>query len=184
MVSSEFSWINQDSAAVDTSGKAVILSRGPGGADSLRLRAKAISLPAPYQVTAVVVADVPFENYASAGIWIGESGLTPKVHTLVCGVSTQPAFRGYRFSTPVNYAGNSDFTAQRTSFHAPVWLRIRNDNTNLILSASHNGKVFQQLASVLKNVFLANISQWGIVVNPGTATVNMVSMTVLSWQEE
>lgn len=178
MISSQFSWINQDSAAVDTSSKAVILSRAAGGADALRCRGRTISLTAPYQVTAILLPHIPAENYASGGIWIGDSAAAPKMHTIVPSSSqNNPALRGYRFNSPTSYAGASDFAeVRRAAFGPPLWLRFKNDGTNLISSASDNGIVFQQLVSQSKTAWLANISQWGIGIN-STTTTSPVAIT-------
>lgn len=189
MIDSQFSWINQDSASVSTAGKAVTLRRAPGGADALRMRVKSIGLAPPYQVTAIVLFDFSNENFAGGGIWIGESGATPKMLLNSPGMNTTGntgiAIRGYRFSSPTSFSGTNDYSMWRISVTGhPVWLRIRDDGTNIIRYASLSGVAWHQMHSMARLSYLVNVSQWGIGINTVSATACDVVMTVLSWKEE
>jgi hypothetical protein len=188
MINSQFAWINQDSASIDTTGKAVTLRRTAGGGDTFRTRVKSIGRTAPYQVTAIIIFDMPNENYAGGGIWIGESGATPKMLLNSPGMNTGgtgTGIRNYRFSSPTAYSGTNDFTMYRASVSGhPVWLRIRDDGTNIIRSASFTGIAWHQMHSLGRTAYLANVSQWGIGLNTVAATSSDIVMTVLSWKEE
>jgi hypothetical protein len=190
MVNADFSWINQDSSVISALGKTSYYYRAGGGSDTIRWRAKTISLTPPYQVTAQIFPEIFATGAPMAGIWIGESGSTPKVHTHLATYNGNYAWRSYKWTTPTSFAGSltyTDNTIFAPVFGMKIWMRIKHDGVNLIFSVSHNGNQFYPLNSstVGATSFLSNVSQWGVVLNSVNApTANLVGQLVYSWLEE
>lgn len=178
---SAFSWINQDSATTSSAGGVTYLSRAGGGSDWMRMRAKNVPGSTPYSVVCAFIPHVAEENYGAVGIWIGESGSTPRAHTVVYSFNGSRAIRGYLFSSPTSYGGSNLFTYP-LDHPGPTFFKIRNDGTNLVFSYSVDGINFVQLASAARLSFLTNVSQWGVHLD----TLNCawpVGMSILSWAE-
>jgi hypothetical protein len=179
---SQFTWINQTSGSVSgsvsTTNGGIFLRAPAVGGENWRLRAKAVPGSTPYQVTAAFVYYAPNTAFPAAGIWIGDSGTTPKFYAFV---RTMGAIKLYRYTSPTAFSA-TDLTHDDQLQGAVTFLRIANDGTNLVFSVSADGQNFEPVSSISKTAFLTAPSQWGICTNAGQAT-NAANLTLLSWAE-
>ena len=182
MANGSFSWSNQDSASVTVTNRVVRLSKAGGGGDALRCRLASVPGATPYSVTATVLLDFPAQNYASAGLCITDG---TKLCTVVASYNSGEAFRGYKFNSTTSYSASNAFSYYRAGLCAmkPVYLRMRNDGTNLILSFSLDGSNYFIAQTAGVNAFIAGApTTWGLCLNTtGLGSDETVAMSVLGW---
>ncbi len=183
MANGSFSWSNQDSAVVTVTNRVVRLSRVAGGSDYLRCRLTSVPGSTPYEVTAAVLVDFPAANYSSAGICITDG---TKLCTIVASYNGGEGIRGYKFNSTTSYSGSNSFASLRSGLCAlkPLYLRMRNDGTNLILSYSLDGDNYFIAQTAAVNAFISGTpTTWGICVNSvGVgSTETAIEMSVLGW---
>lgn len=185
-----WSWENQGTASVVTTGSAIYLSRASVGAsDSVSLYKKAVPsrVGGTWKVTAAILPQLLASQYSTAGLWVRESvtgRLTSFVWTFNNGISTaMPGLFVGNYTNTTTYAGSSSLSVPGATYAAgPVrWMRITDDNTNLLFQSSLDGQNFITLASVARASFLTTgADEVGIGVNPNSADS---AMTLLSWKE-
>ena len=77
---SNFTWINQDSATTSSSYGPIVFTRAGGGTDCVRARVRTIPYSTPRRLTCCFVPATIQANTNSVGIFIADSGTTPKMH--------------------------------------------------------------------------------------------------------
>jgi hypothetical protein len=195
IVDASYSWVNQGSATIDITHGGEILSVPAGaGSDALRLRVKSIPA-APYTVTVACIPLFPFpSNFNACGIALRDSGSSKIITFGLSSDSTQWAtsqvlsiikwtnattFSAFYTPTPTVAASYAALTPYQMG--PCLWLRIRDDNTNRVLSISSDGETFHQLHTVGRTDFITP-DQIGFFVNQQNATYG-VKLNVLSWTE-
>ena len=151
------------------------------GGENWRLLASTASLPGtPYNLTIAMQIQQPTSgSYATAGIWIGDSGATPKAQ--FWGPVTNDAgnvqLATYRMNSPTSYSGATSFAALNTMLIGPMlWLRLRDTGVNLEYYYSMNGQNWILAGSNSRTAFLTSPAQWGASLNAATSDVDAQSM--------
>ncbi len=178
---STFSWVNQDTATVSTTNRVVTLTQACGGGDSLRCRRVAVPGSTPYTLTAAVNVHYPQENYASCGLFISDG---TKFETLSPSMNSGEGIRFYRFSTYSSYSSLPN-TFFRSGFNGmnPLFLKIQNNGTNIIMSMSFDGFTYKQVNSHPKTEFLGSATHVGFYVDGfGANSSDNIYISVLSWE--
>jgi hypothetical protein len=195
IVDASYSWVNQGSATIDiTHGGAILSVPAGAGSDALRLRVKSIPA-APYTVTVAFIPLFPFpSNFNACGIALRDSGSGKIITFGLSSDSTQWAtsqvlsiikwtnattFSAFYTPTPTVAASYAALTPYQMG--PCLWLRIRDDNSNRVLSISSDGETFHQLHTVGRTDFITP-DQIGFFVNQQNASYG-VKINILSWTE-
>lgn len=187
-----FAWVNQGSATVTTTDGGVYLT-GPGSSgDDVHIRVQDVSFVAPtsppYVVTAAFIPLLYPEDTTDCGLIFRASGTGEFIYFRIIydtGASTKNdlSISLDKYDSPTVF--NSNYTVRSaSSIRGPIiWLRIQDNNTNLIWSISNDGKNFHQFDSRSRTDFLASgPNQIGYAVNSTTLT-GSTAMTLLSWEK-
>ncbi len=164
LVASDFTWVNQGTATV-TDQAGTIIMRAPATSGGDQLRIQAIATPsAPYTYTAAVQT-VSFRSGAGGSTPIFGMGLRDSSNgKMVVFMILNDTDTGWRLQ--ITYLDNettfSSSPVSRDNYtvigHA-LWLRVTNDNTNLLFSISCDGLEWIQVASVGKTAHTAALNQ-------------------------
>jgi hypothetical protein len=151
-VTADFAWINQGTAAVDDSRGFTRFSL-PSASTSLRIRKKAAPAT-PYQVDMMMEYE---DNSGSkyGGLIFRDGG--GKLHTFHC-IPTTNNCQIVNFSDPTTFSSNPGNTTLRGSIVGtlqPIWMRIRDDGTNLKFTASRDGRNYFTEMSISRTSFMA-----------------------------
>lgn len=184
---SGWSWVNQGSASV-TQGKGIVFLAVPG-AGGTNVRGRVTSAPAaPYVITAAVMPSLPGGTHAFAGIGFRESssGKIFDLHIYNNGGGTQEVIRVVKWTNETTVSTvpvARGVVAQR----GPVWLRIEDNNTNVIFSTSPDGVNWIQLFSEARGSFMSGgggPTQVGLFAEiEDTSTVGGLAASYLSWEQ-
>lgn len=173
------SYLNESSGSVtathSTSTKALLLEAPAVSGEHWRL-ASFGALPGgtSYSLT---VGLLPFSvqgNIPTVGMWVGDSGTTPKLqfHGVYNG-SSEAGFAGYQLTNPTTYSGGSAYQRYPVLFGAAVFLRITRNGGNFEFYVSSSGRsaewVLVHSGSI--TAFLASPAQWGVSVNSANVYV-------------
>lgn len=178
-----FSWINQGSAALDTTRGLLVLSEAGSGTENVRMRVK--TAPAtPYVITTRLDILMFNKNYMRAGICFRQSS-DGKIQTFgMIGTSASPPIAiitSSKWTSPTAFS--ADYVAI-TPVGLPRWWRIADDGSNRICSVSMDGYNWVVIHSVGRTDFLT-ANQVGFFIVPyniGGGTFGVVN-TVHSWLE-
>lgn len=168
---SAWSWINQGSAAVTQSGGIVFLSAGSSAANNLRIR-KTTAPAAPYTLTTALLPALfagASSGFAGGGLCFRQS-TTGKVITfqLYAVGATRPNVYVERWTSATVFSATS--TNNACAMGSPVWLRIADDNTNLVFSASGDSVNWVTINSQARGTFMTvsggvtGPDEYGIIV--------------------
>jgi hypothetical protein len=181
-VNANFSWVNQGTATVTDYKHSIVLDDvSAGNTHQLRCRAKAIP-STPYTVDAAFLwcADVR-QSYPGVGLFWRDSssGRLVTFWLLLTGGGITISFD--KFTNPTTYSsGYMNAAAYQRTF-GPIWLRIKDDNTNFSVWIGANGKDWIQVDSNRSRTdFLASPDQIGFFIDPMNTGANM---TLLHWKE-
>jgi hypothetical protein len=141
-------WLNQvDSTVADTAqGMAITSPAKNVAADALRILKKAAPAT-PYTITAKVKLNAITANFFGVGIGWRDSA-TGKLETLMLDTGTAMRFLTQRFSALNTVASETSY-ATSMAVHE-LWMRIADDGTNRVMSASLDGLNFILLDSTAK----------------------------------
>lgn len=183
--SSGWSWVNQGSAAVDTTNGGIYLnSPAQGNVTDFHLYVRSAPTP-PYVIDTYIKGLLFAKNYLTLGLLWRQSSdgkFVTAHHQFNSNVNTVDAvFSVEKFSGPA--AGAGAYVGQ------PIvemfnWVRIADDNTSRIVSVSIDGQHWHQYHSVSRTDYLT-ANQVGIFAasgNNATPTQD-VALHLLSWYE-
>jgi hypothetical protein len=178
---SSFSWVNQGSATLTTTGNALTLSAPSNvGSDSYRIRSKATPT-APYTLTVALSVTLGFNGQAGGGVGWRDSASGKLQALQYRNDSGHLALAVDNFTNPTTYAGSSPL-ALKTASHlrsSPLWLQLVDDNTNRTINLSTDGLVWYQALQVLRTNFLTPDSVF-FFVDPNA---DQAAITIYSWRE-
>lgn len=181
-IDAQFSWINQDSAAISSSSSGTFLSRAGGGSDAVRGRVKTIPFGPPRQLTLGMIPAIQYANYNAFGMILAEAGASPKLYFYAAAWNNTPDVRCYGFNSPTSFASVTELVMPHHPI-ANLWLRVRDDGTNIAFSWSADGMNFLAIKSVTRASFLANPAQWGFGINSTGGSVPLGGL-VFDFREE
>lgn len=153
---SNWTWINQGSAAaVDSKGGIFLsLSGGAASANDIHILKKAAPSP-PYTLTAVLLPHIYFEGDAA---WVGvcwrESSSGKLVYVGYGGVSGVDTglYSIVKFTNPTSFSAN--YKQGRMVATGPILIQLIDNNTNRIVKASSDGQNWTTMHSVSRTDFM------------------------------
>lgn len=182
-IDSQFSWINQNGASLNSSevGSAIIIPAG--GGDNWRVREKAIPSAPPYTITALMSMmstggyfGVTFRNNGAGTL----AGIFPYNFSVTSAVNSRVYVR--KMTSPT--VTSADYVADQLLMAFDfIWVRIRDDGVNRISSLSKDGVNFMQVHSVARTDFLTADRVGFFGNNQNLGTFNTI-VTCHSWKEE
>jgi len=188
-----FSWINQGSASTSTTDGGVYLTTpAPGAAgENVRLRVQAVSFvaptTAPYTVTAAFTPLLFPSDQTSAGLIFRESSTGEFIYFRVIFDTTSSLSKSDLVLSLDKYGNattfNSNYKVLSASYikSPTIWLKMEDDNTNLIWSFSNDGENFHTFDTQTRTDFMAGgPDQIGYAVNSNNTT-GSAAMTLFSW---
>lgn len=180
-VDTGFSWVNQDSSTLDTSGPAHVLRTVAGDNAGVHLRVKTAPTP-PYTITAAMLSVPTGNGYPGFGLAHRESssGKMYFIQFFTSASSDQQTLRVDYWTDPDTFSSGPGGPVQFPVVPTPVWLRIADDNTNRKYSWSADGRNFVQLYSVARTTNMT-ANQVGWLSRPHASYDNVT--TLLSWVE-
>lgn len=139
-----FGWVNQGSAAYSNNGGVLDVAIGSVGGENARCLSKAQPTP-PYSVTALWVPDIGADDYAGVGIGFREITTTRLSINLFLVASNKHFINVRRLTNPGLFS--SDYASVAVCTSNFVWLRLRNDGTNLFYDFCYDGINWNQIAT-------------------------------------
>ena len=167
-----WAWRNQGSATVSMSNSRVNLNSTEGGAGYVSRILEQNCPSAPWEFTMKLGLEFPqFATLGVFGIIVLESS-TAKYINFAIQTLTSPTFvfTRYQMTNATTYNSQQDFTSGPRPL--PLYLRVRDDNTNFIFSASSDGSYFETINTVGRTAFLTGSADkvgFGITYNPGSS---------------
>jgi hypothetical protein len=173
-IDGDFSWVNQNSASVDTTNGGVFLLSELASGVSLNLRKKAAP-STPYTITVHLLPMHTHVTNSGYGIGFRQSS-DGKLHVLWIQTATIFSSKLTNSTTfSANYVNNS------FNYAPPPFLQISDDGTNRILRYGYDGVHFSTFHSVGRTDFLTANEVFFFV--DGRSTTRPTGLTVLSWKE-
>ena len=182
-VNGDFSWVNQDSASIDTSVADRIIIGHATYSTGLNVNARVKSAPStPYTITAALMSSVAYGGIGYAGLCFRQSsdgkmqlfGFSPSNGGSLYTVSR-------KMTDAINYSADYslDEMAGRLQSGRLVFLRLADNGTNRICSFSSDGVTFQTYHTIGRTDFLT-ANQVGFYINAYSA---QTYLTLLSWTQ-
>jgi len=170
---SDFTWVNQGSATVadDGVGGAVITMPGEAG-HNLRGLVRSV-ITAPWTLTmkcdmGIGTNDFQGGDGSHMGIMLRE---TSNGRLITCSYRTNGNFAMWRWTNTTTFNANID--TARTSNNASPWIRLEDDDTNLLMSISDDGANWTTLWSDPRASFLSGgPDQFGFYAASGGGVAN------------
>lgn len=186
--STDLTWVNQDSSTVTDLSNGNISMVTPGNA-GLHLLVKSAPTP-PWVFTASVIAGNHTLDTNWCGLCVRESGTGKIIIAFVRG-SNDSGYEGVDqigvayWSDPDTVVSNpGNATAFNTVGRNAQWIRISDNNTNLICEFSNDGINWTQFYSASRTALLTGgVDQIGIFVGCEAAAAYKTSLIVTHWSE-
>lgn len=173
-VPGDFSWVNQGTASLNTSQGGIQIIGPSVGGDNIRAQVR--TAPAtPYTITALLCMNFGNAFPTTGGLCFRQ---TSNGRMVVFGGFWTNLIGSQKFTSATSF--NSDYSTGYSFVRAPfIWLRLADNGTNRIMSASYDGINFITLHSITRTDWLT-ADQVGFYVHPtGTAA----NITCLSWTQ-
>lgn len=172
-VDGDFSWVNQGTSTVTTTQGGITLTPEANGGANIRIRTK--TAPAtPYTITVCMIG-----QWGTAGFWgIGwRESSSGKLHNIYVG---NGLFNIHKWTNPTTFAANYT-TVAYYFLPTPIWLRITDNGTNRICSASADGQNYWVMHTIGRTDFIT-ADQVNFFTDPRNSSVSG-GVTILSWEE-
>jgi len=176
LVDTDWTWINQGSATLDSTWGLSIYAPATSG-DSLRILKK--SAPAtPYTITATINMFMIATNYSFAGIGFRQSS-DGKLATIGFGYSGNWQIRSYKMASATSYSADYG-TGTSVLPRGQLTFRIKDDGSSRYTYVSPDGRHFWQFHTVGRTDYLTadEVCFW---VNAGNASYPVIGH-LLSWE--
>ena len=175
-------WLNQGTSVVSDSPVGLSIEAPQSAGTNLSGRYMAAPT-APYTITALLGATRNSGSGSMAGIGWYDGSAKLQVLSYDTNATSSPLLRVRQFANPtttpgVNYASFANWFSQ------PIWLRVRDDGTNVSFSFSQDGVNFLELYAVAKSAGYLGSSGYGNIIffiNPGPGVNGLA--TLLSWAQ-
>lgn len=176
-VNGDFSWVNQGSAAVDTTQGGIILTDPAEASTNLRGRVK--TAPAtPYVITTAFLPTL--FNVGGVGLWWRDSG-SGKITIFQIDRGTSGVRAAlYDFNSATSFSGTVVAAFDYPSMGL-CWLRIADNGTNKIASISVDGYTWIPFSTRTRTTFMTP-NQVGFYVNNADNNWT-IGMALLHWKE-
>lgn len=161
-INSNFSWVNQGSAAISTLGNGLLLDCGNSSSTDIRMRVKSLPTP-PYTIEFCFTPFINAANSSQCGIVLRTSSSGLLQTSSITSSSGSPVSSIDSWNSATSY----NTTAANTGFYVlsqTIYIQIVDNNTNRIWSYSADGEYWLQLLSVSRTSFLTP-DQVGFFVN-------------------
>lgn len=186
--STDLTWVNQDSSTVDDLSNGNISMVTPGNA-GLHLLVKSAPSP-PWVFTASVIAGNHTLDTNWCGICCRESSTGKIIIAFVRG-SNDSGYEGVDqigvtyWSDPDTVVSNpGNATAFNTVGRSAQWIRISDNNTNLVCEFSNDGITWTQFYSASRTAIMSGApDQIGIFVGCEASAAYKTSLIVTHWSE-
>lgn len=177
-----FSWRNQGTATLGTSGKSLFLLAPTSAGDNIR--GQEISAPStPWSITIAMAPLIPgaLNNYALAGLYVSDG---TKLVTAAVSNANYGSLAGFGVATFSSVSAyNSTVSAPGISLGLPfLILKVLNDGTNLKWYTSIDGTNFVLLYTSTVTNYLSAASFVGWMVNCSNSTYPAAAQ-LLSWAQ-
>lgn len=178
-----WAWINQGTATAGDFGSGstgVILTDATHSGNSVAILKRAAPGSTPYQITAGIIPQGIDRDFCSLGVCFRKSG-DGSLQCIGLLRNTTYNLRVYTHSSPTSSGSVvSSINPLVDSFAgAPIiYLRLRDDGTNIIFSYSTNGYVFTQIHSAARGTPAPD--EVGFFVDSNATTLD-VSVALISW---
>jgi hypothetical protein len=175
-------WLNQGSATVSDSAVGLNIT-APSSGSSANASARFMAAPStPYTITALIAATRDSNNYSGVGIgWYDGSNKLHLLSYIIQGGGA-PFLEVEKWNSATSWNSN-DYGTNKNAFSQPIWLRIRDDGSNVSFAFSQDGANFLQIFTVAKASGWLGASGYSNViffVNPqGGQTLG----TLMSWTQ-
>jgi hypothetical protein len=152
-ITADFAWVNQGGAAIDTTFGFTRMSV-PSASTSYRMRVK--TAPAtPYQIDLIMQYDSEGAN-RQGGLVFRESSTSKLISAQFNSSNNQIAVVYWTNETTFSSnPANTTLEGSVIGSLAPIWLRIRDDGTNLKFTASRDGLYYFTEMSLGRTAFMA-----------------------------
>jgi len=178
-VSTDFAWVNQDTATVSDSAAGMHLYVPAVGGNDGRLLVKAIP-SAPYTVTCGIIAASYETSWNAYGIALRASGSGTFVFFGALAPAARIELVAQKWTNETSSAGYYSNVASYFCGDA-VWFRVQDNSTNRILSWSVDGVNFVQFHSVSRTDYITP-DQICVYGQTNNATYDL-GITVIDWSE-
>jgi hypothetical protein len=196
-----FSWVNQNTATIATSGCAVQMTATSNAGGSVQLRCSSPPMTTSFTLTAAFISNVqPItlgSNTNNESMVAFRESTTAKLVTygLTSANNSNPPWNHQQWTNPTTFSSqasdNIPFSPNSSTsqtlwpyFWAPIWVKLQYDGTNLLYSYSYDGGVtFAQLRSEAKATFFTTAPDqvcWGTNPQGGAANPLMIDWLVTS----
>jgi hypothetical protein len=179
---SGWTWVNQGTSTVaDGLNGTMQLSPADNASLNYRFFTKGTLPSAPYQVHAKVRTYQPYVNSVALGVGFYD-GTKLMTTEFVTQTGSQYTLRVEKYND-VNTASGSAYTTSAITanpFSGPLWLRFKNDTTNLYFDISVDGYFWINLFSEAVGTFITP-TKAGFGGFSATAATSNAFLTLLSW---
>ncbi len=175
-----FSWRNQGSASISTSGQTLFLAAPAAAASDGKGRE--ITAPGtPYSITCAFVPEAYTGNFQTFGMYFADSTSSK------CVSMNYVSFGNYilrvDYLTTISTYSSTPYTHGTVNYiPSPVWFKLQDTGTNFVFSVSVNGANFSALTTLTRTAHLASPDRVGFFVNSGASNFP-ISMAVHSWAQ-
>jgi hypothetical protein len=173
-------WLNQGSATVADSAVGLNITAPSSGAN---LSARFMAAPStPYTITALIAATRDSNAYSGVGIgWYDGSS---KLHLLsyIIHAGATPFLEVEKWNSATSWNSN-DYVSNGNAFSQPIWLRIRDDGSNVSFAFSQDGANFLQLFIVAKSSGWLGASGYSNVIFFVSPQGGQTLGTLMSWTQ-
>ena len=175
-------WLNQGTSVVTDSATGVNLTAPPSA--TTNLSGRYVTAPtAPYAITVLLGATRNSSNGSMAGIGWYDGTAKLQVLSYETNASSSPLLAVRQFASPTTAPG-VNAASFANWFSEPIWLRVRDNGTNVSFAFSQDGVNFLDLYSVAKSsgyLGATGYSNLIFFINPGTGVNGLA--TLLSWTQ-
>jgi hypothetical protein len=182
-VFSNWTWVNQGTATAGDQGTGIVLTDVTHSGNSLAILKRTAPVSTPYQITAGILPQGIDRDFCSLGVCFRKSG-DGSLQCIGLLRNTSLNLRAYTHSSPTSSGSIvSSINPLADSFAgaAIIYLRLRDDGTNLIFSYSTNGYVFTQLHSMARGSPAPD--EVGFFIDSNATTLD-ISIALVSWLVE
>jgi len=172
------SWQNQESASVAAEGNTILFTSPKAANDHINFYEVAAPASTPYTFDAAFQLHYPQgRNYLGVGIGFYHSAATTKFHGCVVGTAGID-FGIIQRSADLaswSFAAAGSITFKSFAYQPIVWLRGKDDGTNLIFFVSCDGMKWVQLFSQARATFVGTPDQIGVFGLHNDATYDCIA---------
>jgi len=178
-VNGDFSWVNQGTGTIDATKGGLYLEDQSGQVtESFRMRIKTAPTP-PYTIDVAFMPSIGADNFNYMCVnW--RDSTTGRFYGYF--VNQLGLVILYKYNN--TFSWNSEYALMQPRIMAgPTYVRLEDDNTDLVLHFSGDGVQYREIFRVIRTDFLADPDQVGFALSNQNNQGNGLGMTILAWDE-